>query len=144
MIHFTPWLMDTGGPLLLVIVFGGIGLALLPVLFIVEGLAMFALKWGSAKRCLLDAVYMNLASTLLGLFAACGLLSNMLHLDTQGSLLFILITWTISVVVEGAILALLKRHPPRQTWLTAMAVNTISYALLVLLVVLADRGGLRF
>ena len=135
--------MDTGGPLLLLLVFGGIGLALLPVLFIVEGLALIILKWGSAKRCLLDAVYMNLASTLLGLFAACGLLSGMLRLDTQGSLVFIFITWTISVVVEGTILTLLKRHPPRQTWLTVLAVNTISYALLVLLVVLADRSGLQ-
>lgn len=135
--------LDAGGPLLLVIVFGGVGLLLLPLLFIIEGAALLALKWGSAKRCLLDAIYMNLASTLLGSFAVCGLLFNTPQLDTRGTLLFILITWAISVLVEGTILALLKRHPPRKTWLTALAANTISYALLVLLVVLADRGGLQ-
>ena len=41
------------------------------------------------------------------------------------------------MLIEGAVLTVLKRHPLRQTWIAAVAVNTVSYTFqLVLAVVL--------
>ena len=143
MVYLNPIVLDAGGPLLLVAAFGAVGLVLLPAIFIVEAIVMALMKWGTFWRSLLDAIIMNLASTLLGLIGVCGLLYNTPNLNLVSGILFVLVTWAVSVVVEGAVLTLLKRHARRQTWLTALAANTASYALLlvVALVFVFSQGG---
>lgn len=142
-------LPDAGGPIIAFAAFGVAGLIILPVIVIAESIVMALMKWGTFGRCLVDAIIMNLVSSLFGLIGLCGLVfyyrGPQLAVPTEiGWLLFLLLTWAISVAIEAVVLLLLKRHPRRQTWLTALASNTASYALLlvVALVFLTSQGGL--
>jgi hypothetical protein len=144
LVYLNSILMDAGGPVIAIAAFGVAGLIILPVIFIVEAIVMVLMKWGTFGRSLLDAVIMNVVSTLFGLIGVCGFLFNgpqlALPSGLAGGILFVLVTWAISVGIEGAVLSLLKRHPRRQTWLTALAANTTSYALLLVLVILVSQG----
>jgi hypothetical protein len=135
-------LPDAGGPLLLVGIFGVIGLAILPVIFVVEAVVMLLMKWGSVGRTLLDALIINVASSLLGMLAACGFLFNAASMNVPEVLAFLVITWAISVVVEGVVLTLLKRHPRRKTWITVLVANTVSYVLMLALFLILNQNGL--
>jgi hypothetical protein len=46
-----------------------------------------------------------------------------------------LIFWAVTVLIEGGMLTALKRHPLRQTWTAAVAINVASYAFLFVLAV---------
>jgi hypothetical protein len=37
------------------------------------------------------------------------------------------------VLIEGVILTLVKRHPLRQTWIAAVAINVVSFAFIYVL-----------
>lgn len=134
--------LDAGGPLLLVGVFGVIGLALLPVIIVIEAVVMLLMKWGRIGRTLLDALIMNAASSLLGLLAACGFLFNAPRMGVPEVILFLIATWAVSVVSEGAVLTLLKRHPRRKTWVTVLVANTVSYLAMLALFLLFGQNGL--
>lgn len=90
----------------------------LPV-FIVETLVLWLLRWGTLARSALGSLAMNLTSTLLGL------LLNLSYPEGIPP------AFIISVLVEGFVLMLFNRQRKRRTWLSALAANFASYALLV-------------
>src|SRR5262245_47842979 len=119
-------LLDAGGPVLLLAIFGVGGLVAIVVIFVIEAIVLVLMKWAPLGRSVLDAILMNLASTLVGLIGICGLFTlprGGSNLDFTGGIIFLVVTFIISVVVEGLVLTGLKRHPPRQTWLTALVAN---------------------
>ena len=126
-------LVDLAGPSLPVIVIG------LLVLFLgiplIEAVVYMAFKWGNFKRSYKDAFLVNLITTLVGF----GLLVVQPNLQ-RGNVLsqpqgFLVVAFGLSVLIEGAVLLRLKRHPARRTWLVAIASNVVSYAGLLLLTI---------
>jgi hypothetical protein len=133
------------------ILFGGLALGLvvfIPIL-IVETLALWGLKWGSFGRALIDALIANGASAIFGLVfftlffntsfqcrripTADGQHSVQSCDWTTSPILWFIAMAVLSILIEGGVLALLKRHPPRKTWTSAVAANVTSYVLLGLL-----------
>lgn len=133
------------------ILFGGLALGIMvfiPILLI-EGLALWALKWGTFGRALLDALIANLASTLFGLvfftlfYTASFQCQRVPTADGQHTIqqcdwtispaLWFVAMAALSIAIEGGVLLLLKRHPARQTWIAAVVANVASYVLLGLL-----------
>ncbi len=141
------------------ILFGGLalGLVVFVPIVIVEALALWGLKWGSFRRALLDALIANAASAIFGLvfftvfFTASFQCRRIPTADGQHSvqscdwtispILWFIAMVVLSILIEGGVLALLKRHPPRKIWTSAIAANLASYALLGLLALV---GALSF
>ena len=126
-------LIDLAGPSLPVVVIG------LLVLFLgiplIEAVVYMAFKWGNFKRSYKDAFLVNLITTLVGF----GLLVVQPNLQ-RGNVLsqpsgFLGVAFVLSVLIEGAVLLRLKRHPARRTWLVAIVSNVVSYAGLFLLTI---------
>jgi hypothetical protein len=133
------------------ILFGGLALGLiifLPI-WIIEALALWGLKWGSFGRALLDALFANVASAIFGLvfftlfFSTSFQCRRVPTADGQHSvqscdwtispILWFIAMVALSILIEGGVLLLLKRHPPRKTWRSAIIANVASYVLLGML-----------
>ena len=133
------------------ILFGGLalGLILLLPIVLIEALALWWLKWGAFRRALLDALLANLASTIFGLvfftiFYGVSFQCRRVPTDdgqhslqscdwTISPLLWFLAMIVLSALVEGGVLLLLKRWPPRKTGTATIAANLASYLWLGLL-----------
>jgi hypothetical protein len=117
----------------LVLYFGAIAAAaLFFIVVLIEALVLRGLKWGSFRLSLIDSFVVNLTSATIGvgllwLFAIAGALN-------LGVALLFLVLWALTVLIEGAMLTALRRHPLRQTWTAAVAINVASYAFLFVLV----------
>jgi hypothetical protein len=133
------------------ILFGGLTLGVIvfiPIL-IIEALVLWRLRWGSFGRSLIDALIANVASTIFGLVffalffttafqctrvpAGDGVHSVQSCGWTISPALWFIAQAALSILIEGGVLLLLKRHPPRKTWIAAIAANVASYVLLGLL-----------
>src|SRR5262245_53916733 len=133
------------------ILFGGLmlGLVIFVPILIVEALAFWGLRWGSFGRALLDALIANIASAIVGLVfftlfytasfqcrripTADGLHSVQSCDWTISPVLWFIVMVVLSILIEGGMLLLLKRHPPRKTWTSVIAANLASYVFLGLL-----------
>jgi hypothetical protein len=111
-------------------IFGvGAALVVLTLAILSEAVVLWLLSWGSFSRSLLDAFLMNVASTVPGIgLAIAGLITGI------ASVGFLVVTWAVSVGVEGGVLLLLKRHPAPVTWRAALLANLVSYSALGLLI----------
>jgi hypothetical protein len=103
------------------------------IIVLIEALVLRGLKWGSFRLSFVDSFVINLTSATIGgllfvLFAAAGALN-------LGVVPLFLLFGALTVLIEGAMLTVLKRHPLRQTWTAAVAINVASYASLFVLVV---------
>lgn len=101
------------------------------IIVLIEALVLRGLKWEPFRLSFLDSLVINLTSTAFGvlLFAFSAWTLN------QGAAALLLLSGVLSVLIEGGVLTLLKRHPLRQTWTAAVAINAASYAFLFVLVV---------
>ncbi len=126
-------LADVVGPWFALSLGAVIAVGLLFIIVLIEALVLRGLKWGSFRLSLIDSFVINLTSATVGgllfvLFAVVGALN-------LGVAPLFLIFGALTVLIEGAMLTVLKRHPLRQTWTAAVAVNVVSYALLLVLAV---------
>ena len=108
-------------------------MGLLLIIVLIEALVLRGLKWGSFRLSLIDSFVINLTSATIGgllfvLFAVAGSLN-------LGMVSLFLIFGGLTVLIEGAMLTVLKHHPLRQTWIAAVAVNVVSYAFVFVLAV---------
>ena len=127
--------LDVAGPGLLVAL--GVGLAGAVLAFflivLVEGLILRFMGWGPFGRALLSALLMNVASSLVGLFYA-PLLTRI------NGLIWVLGAFILSVLVEGAILAVTRKSPfARAAW-AAVVTNVVTYIPVALLIVWGAAG----
>jgi uncharacterized membrane protein YvlD (DUF360 family) len=107
----------------------GVGAAAFVLLIItsIEALILrWGFNWGSFRRSLIDSLVINLTSAAVGVV----LLIISLPLLSWGVGLALVVFLVLTVLVEGAVLTLLKRHPWRKTWVAAIAINVASYALI--------------
>ncbi|MDA0266445.1 MAG: hypothetical protein O3A14_05655 [Cyanobacteria bacterium] len=100
-----------------------------------EALLLWWMKWSSFPRALLDSVVMNITSGFLGTFLGVMMAIPLISLGGLPEILRVLIAflpyWFMTVAIEGVVLLLLRQKPPRQTWITVLKVNLISYSLLI-------------
>ncbi len=132
-------LLDAGGPILIAVFGGIIALIGFAIIWVAETLTLWLMKWASFKRCILDTFFMNLVSGVVGLplLLLFGTVFSQMFVN-RSTLPFVATwaaTWAVSVGIEGGILLLFKRHPPRWTWRIAVAANTASYLLIALLII---------
>ena len=117
---------DVAGPGLVVGLLA-FGVAFVFILFLlivlVETVALQLLRWGDFKPSLKAAIWMNLASTLLGLV--------LLWLVPALGFLGIAIAWALSVLIEWLVLMRLHRGENRRNLIIATVANLASYVLLI-------------
>ena len=104
---------------------------LFSLIVLVESVVLQVLRWGSFKRSLRGSFWMNLASTLVGFFV----LSLVPRLGFFG----LLVAWTLSVLIEWAVLASFQPGQKRFTLSLALSANLVSYLLLILPAYLSSR-----
>lgn len=88
-----------------------------PIL-LVEGFVLWRMKWGGLGQSLFDSLLMNFAS-FLGLVLGLG--PYIAGQGPWGLTLF----GTYSIMVEGTVLMLLERHPPRMVWSAVLIANLL-------------------
>ena len=117
---------DVAGPGLLIalgafsIVFFCVLLALIVTL---ETTALQLQHWGTFRDCLKGALVMNLVSSLVG-FGAYALVPAL-------KLLGILISWALSVLIEGFVLSRMAPGDTRRAYRVALVANLASYLILI-------------
>lgn len=109
------------------------GVVIVFVIALVEAAVLRGLRWAGFGRSLIDSLAMNFTS------AVVGLLLNAFSADLYQSCGYsperggrfcdwlispwalLALTWLLSVLVEGAVLLLLRRRSARETWTAALA-----------------------
>ena len=97
------------------------------IVFVLEAVVLWLLKWDTFGRSLLSSFLMNLASTILGVLLIGLLLTGLLN----GFLSFVL-AFGLSVVIEGIVLMMIKRDLARENSRVVTIANIASYALLAI------------
>jgi hypothetical protein len=118
--------VDVAGPGLLIFL-GAFGIVffcvLLALIVTVETTALQLQSWGPFRVCLKAALIMNLVSSLVG-FAAYGLVPAL-------KMFGILISWALSVWIEGFVLSRMAPGNPRRAYRVALVANLASYLILI-------------
>ncbi len=109
----------------LLIIFGFLALLVVDVIIaIIEGTALTLLKWNPFRACLTVALVMNLIA---------GLINGVLLILLQHTpIVWLPVSFGISLLVDAFILTYFKRQSLRQNSLYALLVNLASYVLLIL------------
>jgi hypothetical protein len=129
---------DVAGPGLLVALGAGVagGLLFLVIAVLLEAAMLVLVRWGKFRRALVGALVANLVSFTAGLFAVGFVLYQ--------PVLWLAITFTASVVIEGAVLLLFNRPARWRNWLGSLVANVASYvpiAIVLALLVGGQSGG---
>src|SRR3990172_1953487 len=120
---------DVGAPWVLiaaVAIFGvGAAIVLTLIISVVESIVMLLLKWDKFGRSLWASLLMNVTSTIFGgVLIALGLFG--------GSYIWLAVAFTLSVLIEGGVLMLMKRGAARQNWIVSLVANLVSYLFIIL------------
>lgn len=119
-------ILDAAGPAILIVfgvIFGGLLSALI---LLVETLLLWRLRWASLGRSFLGALLANVASGILGFLW----FSIYLVRAEPPGLIFYAGSFVLSILVEAGVLMLLKRAARQENWRASLIVNTASYALI--------------
>jgi hypothetical protein len=126
-IHF-----DVVGPGVLLL-FGLVAFLLFSgIVFGIEAVVLWLLKWGTFGRSLLASFLMNLASTIVGVVVIGVLATSLLN-----NFLTFVLALLLSILIEGGVLMLVKRDATHENWRAASIANVISYALLGIFLLLS-------
>jgi hypothetical protein len=104
------------------------------LIVLVEGLILRFMGWGPFGRALLSALLMNVASSIVGLFYA-PLLTRI------NGLIWVLGAFILSVVVEGAVLAVTRKSPFQRAAWAAIVTNVVTYVPVALLILWGVAGS---
>ncbi len=119
-----PAISSPAAPFLLILL-GFLALLVIDVIIaIIEGTALTLLKWNPFRACLTVALIMNLIA---------GLINGILLVLLQHTpLIWLPLSFAISLLVDAFILTYFKRQSLSRNSLYALLVNLASYALLIL------------
>ena len=107
------------------LVFGFLALLVVDLLLgLIEGVALTLLSWNPSRTCIKVSFIMNIISGIIN-----GILLVLLQ---RNPLIWLPISFVISLVVEGLILTYFKRDTLRQNSLYVLIANLASYILLIL------------
>jgi hypothetical protein len=123
----TTFPLDITGPgsVYLLLIFGFLALIVVTVLIaLIEGVVLTLLKWNHFRASIIVSLIMNVAS---------GIINGVLLVLLQHSpLLWLPISFVLSILIEGIILMYFRRDATRQNWLFVLIVNLASYFILIL------------
>jgi hypothetical protein len=125
---------DVAGPGLIfgLLTLGGLALLIIFVLIVfIETVVLQVMQWGGFKSSLKASFLMNLISTLFGLAA--------LFLVTRWPIPGLLISWGLSILIEGLVLMKLDRTREKSVWRISAVANLASYLLLIFPAYLLSR-----
>ena len=122
---FYPIHPDVAGPGVYIIFGLTAFLVFSAIVFVLEAVVLWLLKWDAFGRSLLSSFLMNLASTIFGI-----LLIGLSLIGLLNDFLGFVIAFVLSVLIEGGVLMLMKRNATRENWRVAIIANVISYSLL--------------
>jgi hypothetical protein len=107
------------------LVFGFLALLVVDLLLgLIEGVVLTLLSWNPTRICMKVSMIMNLVS---------GIVNGILLILLQSNpLIWLPISFAISLLIEGFILAYFKRDNLRQNSLYVLVANLSSYILLIL------------
>lgn len=98
---------------------------LILIISVLESIVMLLLKWDKFGRGLWASLLMNVTSTIFGgVLIALGLFG--------GSFIWLAAAFTLSVLIEGGVLMLMKRGAARQNWIVSLIANLASYLFIIL------------
>ncbi len=125
-IFFLAILAITGPAVVILLVVLGI-LALIVVYLLVgliEGVVLTLLSWGSSRASMTVSIIMNLSS---------GLINGVLLILLQHTpLLWLPLSFVLSLLIEISIMTYFKRETPAKNSLYALVINLASYLILIL------------
>ena len=125
------FLLDAGG----VFLFEFVILLFLAVATVAEAIVMIVMKFNNAAKCFLDALLVNLASLAAGFFLLKFMGTNKGREEVSTSATGIFVMFLVTIAIEGLLLMLLnKNKTPRKVWLTNLAMNVVSYLLLLIFI----------
>ena len=112
----------------------GVGLIIATLIIsVIESLVMFLLKWDRFGRSLWASLLMNVISTIFGICGVYSMIFDPLAFFTDMlSWLAISFAFLLSVLIEGGILMLIKRHATGLNWKVSLIANIASYLLIIL------------
>jgi hypothetical protein len=123
----THLLFDISGPgsVVLLIFLGFLALIVVNLLIaLVEGVALTLINWNPFRQSMTVSAIMNLAS---------GIINGVLLILLQHSpLVWLLLSFVVSVFIEGFILTYFKRNVRWQNFFLAVILNLFSYLILIL------------
>ncbi len=125
-----------GGPVLFL--YGGLAaLVLLAAVVIIETPALVLMRWQSFPASLRDVLIVNLVSMAAG-FMMVAVLDYLGPIPVVVGVLsslygVLVISWLLSIVVEGWVLMLLRRESARRSFMASLVMNTASYMVLALM-----------
>jgi hypothetical protein len=121
---FLPAITGPAAPYVL-LVFGFFALLVVDLLLgLIEGVALTLLSWNPSRTCIKVSFLMNIIS---------GLINGILLILLQNNaLVWLPVSFAISLLVEGFILTYFKRDALRQNSLFVLIANLASYTLLIL------------
>jgi hypothetical protein len=114
----------------------GVALALLLAYFfvivLIEGIVLWKLKWAKFRKSLLASLLVNVTSTIVGVILYFGInrsIGTLEDLLTQNLPGLIIVSWLITIPIEGGVLVLLNRSDWRLSIRLAFIINFVSYIL---------------
>lgn len=121
----------------LLVVGGGIFLAMEVGITLGESVILWLMKWGPYPRSLLDAIVMNIASGFLGTVFSLLMFPTLASAlsSTQSLVLTLVLHGSITLLMETAVLLVLRHKPLGKTVSVALVANLVSYSCLSLVIV---------
>jgi hypothetical protein len=114
---------DSADPFLVLYLGLFLTIVLLLIIAFIEALVLRGLKWGSLRTSFVDSVVINAISAMVGVLL---LVFSGTSLNLEWAPLP-LILGALTMLIEGVVLAFMKRHPLRQKWIAAVLINVVSY-----------------
>lgn len=102
------------------------------VIVLIEGTILWKLKWAKFGKSLLASLLINVASAVVGAILYIGLnrsIGTLEDLLSQNLLGFLIVSWLITMPIEGGVLVLLNRSDLRLSIRLAFIINFVSYIL---------------
>lgn len=113
---------------------GMAALVLLAAVVIIETPVLILMRWQPFLASLRDAVIVNVASAAVGLV----MVQTLFYFDP---ITMVVISWLLSIIVEGGVLMLLRQESAQRSFLASLAMNTASYVVLALLILVFKVPG---
>jgi hypothetical protein len=111
-----------------------------PAIIVVEAVVLRLVKWDTSWKVLLDAAIINLISGVFGILIPGG--ASLITENSTGMIIGLAAAWLVSILIETGVLLLIekiRKHEPlpiRQAWVASAAVNTTSYFLLAIVLLI--------
>ena len=102
--------------------------ALFFIIIVIEAILLWRIRWGSIKKSILASIGVNIASGFVGYILVKWIgIDQLVEILRDQFLKVMIITWIMSIYIEGGLLVLLNRANWYLSLQSAFIINTASY-----------------